>query len=50
MKGVRKADLPVKTCPSCNRPFAWRKKWERCWPEVVYCSEGCRKKRRPDQD
>ncbi len=26
MKGVKKADLPAKICPVCNRPFAWRKK------------------------
>ena len=23
--------------------FSWRKKWERCWDEVKYCSERCRK-------
>ncbi|MBI1225957.1 MAG: DUF2256 domain-containing protein [Bacteroidetes bacterium] len=37
-----KADLPTKICPVCQRPFAWRKKWERCWDEVKYCSERCR--------
>ena len=24
---VKKMDLPQKTCPVCQRPFAWRKKW-----------------------
>jgi hypothetical protein len=24
----KKADLPSKTCPVCQKPFAWRKKWE----------------------
>ncbi|QCG89464.1 DUF2256 domain-containing protein [Azospirillum sp. TSH100] len=42
MRGVRKADLPTKTCPVCNRPFTWRKKWERVWDEVKYCSDRCR--------
>ncbi|MGB0248788.1 MAG: DUF2256 domain-containing protein [Flavobacteriales bacterium] len=34
---------PDKTCVVCQRPFSWRKKWERCWDEVKYCSERCRK-------
>ncbi|MFZ6863734.1 DUF2256 domain-containing protein [Undibacterium sp. Ji67W] len=38
----KKADLPTKLCPSCLRPFAWRKKWEKVWNEVKYCSERCR--------
>ncbi|CAO3450516.1 DUF2256 domain-containing protein [Azospirillum largimobile] len=42
MKGVKKADLPTKTCPVCNRPFTWRKKWERVWEQVKYCSDRCR--------
>lgn len=42
-KTRRKSDLPQKTCPVCDRPFAWRKKWERVWEEVVYCSEKCRR-------
>jgi hypothetical protein len=41
--GVAKRDLPSKTCPACQRPFAWRKKWERDWANVVYCSDRCRK-------
>ncbi|MBU2526967.1 MAG: DUF2256 domain-containing protein [Bacteroidetes bacterium] len=40
-----KTRLPYKTCPVCKRPFAWRKKWERNWPEVVYCSERCRREK-----
>ena len=38
----RKADLPVKTCAQCGRPFAWRKKWARDWDAVRYCSDRCR--------
>lgn len=45
MRGVKKADLPEKTCPACARAFAWRKKWERDWDQVVYCSERCRRSR-----
>ncbi len=38
----RKGDLPEKICAQCGRPFAWRKKWERVWEEVRYCSDRCR--------
>ncbi|MEZ5538310.1 MAG: DUF2256 domain-containing protein [Thiolinea sp.] len=40
-----KSRLPNKTCPVCQRPFAWRKKWATCWDEVKYCSERCRRQR-----
>ncbi|MDA7722887.1 DUF2256 domain-containing protein [Pseudomonadales bacterium] len=43
MKGVKKSDLPTKICPTCNLPFTWRKKWERDWEQVIYCSKRCRK-------
>ncbi|WP_255579743.1 DUF2256 domain-containing protein [Deinococcus sp. RIT780] len=23
-------------------PFTWRKKWERDWDQVLYCSDRCR--------
>ena len=42
MKGVKKQDLPEKRCKTCGRPFTWRKKWERVWDEVKYCSDRCR--------
>ncbi len=43
-----KTFLPQKICPVCNRPFTWRKKWERHWEEVRYCSKKCRtSKNRP---
>jgi hypothetical protein len=38
----KKSDLPQKICPSCARPFAWRKKWQRDWETVKYCSDRCR--------
>lgn len=31
-----------KICVTCGRPFAWRRKWADVWPEVRYCSKGCR--------
>ena len=40
--GIKKENLPQKMCPVCQRPFAWRKKWERDWDNVVYCSKRCR--------
>ncbi|WP_209288240.1 DUF2256 domain-containing protein [Marinobacterium alkalitolerans] len=43
----RKTELPEKTCPVCQRPFSWRRKWAECWDEVRYCSERCRRQRRP---
>lgn len=46
----RKPHLPSKTCPVCQRPFAWRKKWARDWDAVIYCSERCRRQGRPDKD
>ena len=45
-KRFRKENLPEKTCAACGRPFAWRKKWARCWDEVRYCSDACRGRRR----
>ncbi|HRD79522.1 MAG TPA: DUF2256 domain-containing protein [Saprospiraceae bacterium] len=44
----KKQHLPQKTCPVCSRPFAWRKKWEKVWEEVKYCSDRCRKNKKPE--
>ena len=41
----KKPNLPEKTCVVCGRPFTWRKKWEKVWDEVKYCSDKCRKNR-----
>jgi hypothetical protein len=38
----KKPHLPTKLCVACQRPFAWRKKWERDWENVRYCSDRCR--------
>ncbi|MBT8261777.1 MAG: DUF2256 domain-containing protein [Bacteroidia bacterium] len=36
-----KTYLPQKTCPVCERPFKWRKKWKLNWENVKYCSKRC---------
>ena len=45
-KTVAKENLPSKICVVCNRPFNWRKKWERNWDEVTTCSKSCNSKRK----
>ncbi|TKB58622.1 DUF2256 domain-containing protein [Ferrimonas aestuarii] len=45
MKGFKES-LPIKTCPVCQRPFQWRKRWQRVWDEVKYCSKRCQRERR----
>ncbi|MDM5124923.1 DUF2256 domain-containing protein [Aeromonas rivipollensis] len=40
-----KPHLPENVCPVCQRPFTWRRKWARCWQEVRYCSERCRRQK-----
>jgi hypothetical protein len=42
----KKPNLPVKTCAHCGLPMVWRKKWERAWDEVKFCSERCRREAR----
>lgn len=42
--------LPTKTCPVCKREFTWRKKWERAWDEIRYCSDKCRSQKGSAQD
>lgn len=37
-----KQSLPSKPCAACGRPMSWRKKWEKNWEQVKYCSEACR--------
>ena len=45
-KRRKKSELPTKICPVCERPFTWRKKWERDWENVKYCSKRCSGERR----
>lgn len=44
-KKYTKSNLPSKICIICNRPFEYRKKWEKVWDEVKYCSDRCRGQR-----
>jgi hypothetical protein len=37
-----KAAVPTKTCATCGRTITWRKKWERDWDNVKFCSDACR--------
>ena len=48
-RGVKKENLPSKICVTCERPFTWRKKWEKCWDEVTTCSKSCNAKRRKEK-
>ncbi|NTE04578.1 DUF2256 domain-containing protein [Agrobacterium tumefaciens] len=41
MKNIKKENLPEKICPVCQLSFTWRKKWERNWDTVIYCSKRC---------
>ncbi|MFC3460859.1 MULTISPECIES: DUF2256 domain-containing protein [Massilia] len=47
MRQRKKSELPSKICAHCARPFTWRKKWERDWEQVKYCSERCRRSAAP---
>jgi len=42
----KKPHLPTKICVTCEKPFAWRKKWEKNWETVKYCSEKCRRNKK----
>lgn len=44
------SSLDSKPCESCGRTIEWRKKWERDWDEVRYCSDACRRGRPDDTD
>jgi hypothetical protein len=39
----KRSDLPTKICAACSLRFIWRKKWERVWEDVRFCSDRCRK-------
>jgi hypothetical protein len=46
MRAIKKQNLPQKICPVCQRPFSWRKKWEKNWETVIYCSKACSGKKK----
>jgi len=39
-----------KLCKRCGRAFSWRKKWERDWDAIKYCSDACRGEKSPETD
>ena len=41
---------PSKSCAACGREIAWRKKWERDWDSVRWCSDRCRAHKLSAQD
>ncbi|NQZ00441.1 MAG: DUF2256 and DUF3253 domain-containing protein [Bdellovibrionales bacterium] len=42
-KNLIKLDPDEKVCQTCYLPFSYRKKWEKNWSEVKYCSDKCRR-------
>jgi hypothetical protein len=40
------APLETKLCAHCGRTMSYRKRWERCWNEIRYCGERCRRSSR----
>ena len=45
-QNIKKQNLPQKVCIVCKRPFTWRKKWEKVWDDVKYCSHKCQKNKK----
>ncbi|MDA9312113.1 DUF2256 domain-containing protein [Vicingaceae bacterium] len=43
---MKKQHLPRKNCIVCEKPFTWRKKWDKVWDEVKFCSERCRRNKK----
>ncbi len=39
-----------KTCLTCGRTITWRKKWERDWDQVKFCSDACRSNKSSPRD
>jgi hypothetical protein len=37
-------EMTTKICAACGRQFSWRRKWSRCWDQVRYCSQRCRRR------
>ena len=49
-KPERTTPHPDKLCKRCGRAFAWRKKWERDWDAIKYCSDACRGEKPAETD
>jgi hypothetical protein len=35
----------ARMCQGCGRTITWRKKWARCWHQITWCSDRCRRRR-----
>jgi len=42
-RGGPAGERAPKSCVVCGRTITWRKKWERDWESVRYCSAACRR-------
>ena len=40
---MSKQNHEPKLCESCGRYFEFRKKWEKDWAQIKYCSDECKK-------
>lgn len=40
----------IKTCVVCGRTMTFRRRWQRAWAEVKYCSDRCRRAPRTGRD
>ena len=49
-KSERTTSHPDKTCKTCGRTISWRKKWERDWDAIAFCSDACRARKPGEQD
>ena len=49
-KPDRPTPHPDKLCQTCGRAISWRKKWERDWDNIRYCSDSCRAHKPADTD
>ena len=39
------SDRTPKPCAACGRTIEWRRKWERSWDDVRFCSAACRRRK-----
>lgn len=49
-RGMTDSGREAKACAACGRRIEWRKKWERDWEKVRYCSDACRRAKPGEAD
>jgi hypothetical protein len=47
-KQIKKSDLPIKICAVCGKEMMWRKRWEKNWETIKYCSKRCRRNKQSE--